>query len=224
MDRNKNFEPTPASTKFVSFQQVDCGGAESSVFNAFVSWVAASCHVEGTRTNLRPAFFQVLPMCVFRRTMPGHSYGMRSCTEAWFRLTEELHIYVIDFSIRFVTACSYEVLVHGSPAPNWVARADAPDASFAWNQRTAHFVSSATTESWSHICSGPYGGLAGHIAKICPAFIHHWRQKVLHWQPWDVRQVYDGIYIYVCEMHGDFPLFFCSSIFRRRILVPPISP
>lgn len=22
-------------------------------------------------------------------------------------------------------------------------------------------------------------------------------------------------------MHGDFPLFFCSSIFRRRILVPP---
>ena len=50
--------------------------------------------------------------------------------------------------------------------PNgWVTRADAIDASFAWNQRTAHFVSSATTDSWSHICSGPYGGLAGHIAK-----------------------------------------------------------
>ena len=50
--------------------------------------------------------------------------------------------------------------------PNgWVTRADAADASFAWNQRTAHFVSSATTDSWSHICSGPYGGLAGHIAK-----------------------------------------------------------
>ena len=49
MDRNKNFEPTPASTKFVSFQQVDCGGAESSVFNAFVYHPLTKMYVKGGR-------------------------------------------------------------------------------------------------------------------------------------------------------------------------------
>ena len=50
----------------------------------------------------------------------------------------------------------------------------------AWNERAAHFVGVAKIQSWSKICCVSYWKLAAHIAKHP---IHHWIQRILHWQP-----------------------------------------
>ena len=55
-----------------------------------------------------------------------------------------------------------------------------------WNERAAHFVGIAKIQSWSRICCGAYWKLAAHITKLP---IHHWIQRVLHWQPVGPRRL-----------------------------------
>ena len=103
-----------------------------------------------------------------------------ACFAGGHRTIYKEHIQTLD--LHFRKFC--RSIVGPPPHIDWTL--EWHEVSHTWNERAAHFVGIAKIQSWSRICCGAYWKLAAHIAKLP---IHHWIQRVLHWQPVGPRRI-----------------------------------
>ena len=97
-----------------------------------------------------------------------------ACFARGHRTIYQEHIQTLD--LHFRKFC--RSIVGPPPYTDWTL--EWHEILHAWNERAAHFVGVAKIQSWSRICCVSYWALAAHIAKRP---IHHWIQRILHWQP-----------------------------------------
>ena len=102
-----------------------------------------------------------------------------ACFASGHRTIYQEHIQTLD--LHFRKFCRSIV---GPPYTDWTL--EWHEILHAWNERAAHFVGVAKIQSWSRICCVSYWKLAAHIAKRP---IHHWIQRILHWQPVGQRRL-----------------------------------
>ena len=103
-----------------------------------------------------------------------------ACFAGGHRTIYQEHIQTLD--LHFRKFC--RSIVGPPPYIDWTL--EWHEILHAWNERAAHFVGVAKIQSWSRICCASYWKLAAHIAKRP---IHHWIQRILHWQPVGQRRL-----------------------------------
>ena len=103
-----------------------------------------------------------------------------ACFAGGHRTIYQEHIQTLD--LHFRKFC--RSIVGPPPYTDWTL--EWHEILHAWNERAAHFVGVAKIQSWSRICCVSYWKLAAHIAKRP---IHHWIQRILHWQPVGQRRL-----------------------------------